>query len=110
MTDEERQLGGEEIFLRAAGMVAILLFAALTFSIAPFGAMNSAGCHDGDSRSICSTGVQQAVALAPWITAPLAAVAGVAGMARREDGGAGWWFGAVLLLVVTWIFVMSMAG
>ncbi|MBC2877719.1 MULTISPECIES: hypothetical protein [Streptomyces] len=47
--------------LRVLGIVALWVFAGLTFLILPLSVMASDGCDQGDTRTICTTAGQQAV-------------------------------------------------
>lgn len=88
----------------------LLAFAGVTGLFGPLLVMASDGCNEGDARMICSTGAQQIVGTLPLVSAFVAALLTVVGMASR--GAAGWvcLLAAPCLLAVAWVASLAITG
>ncbi|GAA0431653.1 hypothetical protein [Streptomyces luteireticuli] len=96
--------------LKAIGGLALWLFAGATFLLLPFTVMASDNCDADDARTICTAAGQQAVAYVPLITAPAATALGMWGLLSRRDMAPLAWIIAMVMLGVTWMVVISIAG
>ncbi|WP_171171058.1 hypothetical protein [Streptomyces sp. I05A-00742] len=98
------------VFLKVLGGAALWIFAGATFIFLPLGVMASDGCDTGDTRMICTVAGQNAVAWTPIIAAPTAGALGTWGLASRRELAPAAWMLAIMMLMATWMVVLSIAG
>ncbi|MFI1797027.1 hypothetical protein ACH427_06645 [Streptomyces sp. NPDC020379] len=93
------------VVLKFVGCVVLWLFAAYTLFVLPLSVMASDNCDQGDTRTICSVDVQQAVGLIPELTVPIALAVGTWGICSRRRWAPAAWVTAVVLLMAAWVTV-----